>query len=40
MRQVLVGAAGYNQVEIVLGVRDGERVVTQGGLLLKALFGD
>jgi len=37
VRQVVVGAAGRNDVEIISGVHDGERVVTHGGLLLKAL---
>lgn len=37
VRPVVVGAAGHDDVEIVSGVHDGERVVTNGGLLLKAL---
>lgn len=38
LRPVVVGATGHKDVEIISGVRDGERVVTHGGLLLKALL--
>ena len=37
VRPVVAGAAGRDDVEIISGVHDGERVVTHGGLLLKAL---
>jgi membrane fusion protein, heavy metal efflux system len=38
LRPVVVGAAGNEDVEIRSGVEDGEMVVTQGGLVLKALL--
>jgi cobalt-zinc-cadmium efflux system membrane fusion protein len=38
VRRVVIGAAGHNDVEVISGVREGERVVTHGGLLLKALL--
>ncbi len=38
VRPVVIGAAGHDDVEILSGVQDGERVVTHGGLLLKALL--
>lgn len=38
VRPVVVGAAGNADVEILSGVQDGERVVTHGGLVLKALL--
>ena len=38
LRPVVVGASGHEEVEIFSGVRAGERVVTHGGLLLKALL--
>ena len=38
LRPVEVGASGHEEVEIFSGVRAGERVVTHGGLLLKALL--
>jgi cobalt-zinc-cadmium efflux system membrane fusion protein len=38
VRPVVIGAAGRDDVEILSGVQDGERVVTHGGLLLKALM--
>ena len=37
VRPVVVGAAGREDVEIISGLHDGDRVVTHGGLLLKAL---
>jgi cobalt-zinc-cadmium efflux system membrane fusion protein len=38
VRNVVVGAAGHEEVEILSGVHSGEQVVTQGGLMLKALI--
>jgi membrane fusion protein, heavy metal efflux system len=38
LRPVVVGAAGHEEVEILSGVHSGERVVTHGGLVLKALL--
>jgi membrane fusion protein, heavy metal efflux system len=38
VRPVVVGTAGHDDVEIISGVDDGERVVTKGGLVLKSLL--
>ncbi|MDO8431428.1 MAG: efflux RND transporter periplasmic adaptor subunit [Candidatus Binatus sp.] len=38
VRPVTLGSAGHSDVEIVSGVREGERVVSEGGLALKAMF--
>lgn len=38
VRPVVVGAAGHQEVEIVSGLSSGDRVVTRGGLVLKALM--
>jgi cobalt-zinc-cadmium efflux system membrane fusion protein len=38
IRPVVVGAAGHQAVEILSGLSSGDRVVTHGGLVLKALM--
>jgi cobalt-zinc-cadmium efflux system membrane fusion protein len=38
IRNVTVGKAGDGKVEIVAGLRDGDRVVSRGGLVLKGLM--
>ena len=38
LRPVKLGQAGSEEVEIVSGLKEGDRVVSEGGLLLKAMF--
>jgi cobalt-zinc-cadmium efflux system membrane fusion protein len=40
VRQVKTGATRGNQVEIVSGLHDGERVVTEGAAFLREPVGD
>jgi multidrug efflux pump subunit AcrA (membrane-fusion protein) len=38
VRSVTLGSAGHADVEILSGVKEGDRVVSEGGLALKAIF--